>query len=72
MIEEKYNNTPFEFALQCAFLNKMHYLGLPLLKAHRESGGEVRELFFYPILVAYGKSNNLQGKKTKSSIVDIL
>lgn len=62
-MEEKFNNTPFQFALQIAFSNNMHHIALSLLKAHKASGGEIRELFFYPIFVSFGKSNNLQGMK---------
>lgn len=61
MLEEKLNVTSFETAIQAAFKNKMHHMAIPLLKAHKESGGEIRELFFYPIFVSFGKSNNLQG-----------
>lgn len=61
MHEENINKNSFILAIYTAFTNDKHHLALPLLKALKESGAEVREHYFYPLFVSYSKVNNLQG-----------
>ncbi|XP_008215611.1 leucine-rich PPR motif-containing protein, mitochondrial [Nasonia vitripennis] len=61
MQEEKLNQNAFILAIYTAFTNDKHHLALPLLKALKESGAEIREHYFYPLFVSYSKVNNLQG-----------
>ena len=62
MKEEKLNDNSFEVAVYAAYKNNMHHLALPLMKAWKESGEEIREHYFFPIIVSFSKTNNLQGK----------
>lgn len=61
MQEEHLNQNAFVLAIYTAFTNEKHHLALPLLKAFKESGAEIREHYFYPLFASYSKVNNLQG-----------
>ncbi|XP_023247961.1 leucine-rich PPR motif-containing protein, mitochondrial [Copidosoma floridanum] len=61
MVEENVNTSAFENALFFAYKNNLPHLAFPLLKAMKNAGRDVREHYFYPILVANNKSNNFQG-----------
>lgn len=55
------NVLAFSFALQRSLCNKNIPLSLALLESWKENSGEIREHYFWPLLVAYGQTNNYQG-----------
>lgn len=61
MLNENMHSAPFNIAVQTSFQNNLHHLALPLMKAWKESGGEIREHFFFPLFVSFGNKKDWQG-----------